>query len=106
MPFKLVGKVALPRYSSTVSLEQLESAILALAPEQRKKLVAWFEEHRHDLLGEDDVDDDLSEDQKREILRRRDLALAHPELLEPWDGTIERVRQRLHELRHQKASPR
>jgi hypothetical protein len=102
----VVGKVVLPRYSSTVSLEQLESAILALAPEQRKKLAAWFEDHRQDLLGEDDVEDDLSEDQKREILRRRDLALAHPELLEPWDGTIERVRQRLHELRHQKASRR
>jgi hypothetical protein len=89
-----------------MSLEQLESAILALGPEQRKKLAAWFDDHRHDLLGQNDADDDLSEDQKAEILRRRDQALAHPELLEPWDGTIERVRQRLHELRRQKASPR
>ncbi len=35
-----------------------------------------------------------------------DLALAHPELLEPWDGTIERVRAGLHEFRRQKASAR
>jgi hypothetical protein len=89
-----------------MSLEQLESAILALAPEQRKRLAAWFDEHREDLVSEDDAADDLSDDQKAEILRRRDLALAHPELLEPWDGTIERVRQRLHELRRQKTSPR
>jgi hypothetical protein len=89
-----------------MSLEQLESAILALAPDQRKRLAAWFDEHREDLVSEDDAADDLSDDQKAEILRRRDLALAHPELLEPWDGTIERVRQRLHELRRQKASPR
>jgi hypothetical protein len=48
----------------------------------------------------------LSEEQQAEILRRRDLALAHPELLEPWEGTIERARQRLHEFRPQKASNR
>jgi hypothetical protein len=102
--FQFAGKPAPRRYLSTMSLEQLESAILALAPEQRRKLAAWFEEHRQDLLGEDDADD-LSEDQRAELQRRRDLALAHPELLEPWDGTIERVRQRLHELRRQKASP-
>jgi hypothetical protein len=32
--------------------------------------------------------------------------LTHPELLESWDGTIERVRQRLHEFRSQAASSR
>jgi hypothetical protein len=46
------------------------------------------------LLG--DEADGLSEKQKGEVVRRRELALAHPELLEPWDGTIERVRERLH----------
>lgn len=39
---------------------------------------------------------ELSEEQRAEVVRRRELALAHPELLEPWDGTIERVRERLH----------
>jgi hypothetical protein len=39
-------------------------------------------------------------------LRRRDQAIAHPELLEPWDGTIERVRERLHEFRSQKTPAR
>jgi hypothetical protein len=42
------------------------------------------------LLG--DEPDELSEEQKAEVARRRELALAHPELLEPWDGTIKRVR--------------
>jgi hypothetical protein len=85
-------------------LEQLESAILELTPDQRQRLAVWFEEHRRELLG--DEGDELSEDQKAEILRRRDQAMAHPELLEPWDGTIERVRERLHEFRSQKASDR
>ena len=89
-----------------MSVEQLESAILALPPDERQRLALWFEEHRHELLGDTEADDDLTEDQKAEILRRRDLALAHPELLEPWEGTIERARQRLHELRRQKASSR
>ncbi len=87
-----------------MSLEQLESAILGLNSEERQRLAVWFEENRRELLGEDA--DELSEPQKAEVLRRRDLAMANPELLEPWDGTIERVRTRLNEFRHQKASAR
>jgi hypothetical protein len=88
-----------------VSLEQLESAILELTPRERQRLAVWFEENRRELLGDDDSDE-LTEEQQTEIIRRRDFALAHPELLEPWDGTIERVRERLHEFRRQKASAR
>ncbi|HMC25821.1 MAG TPA: hypothetical protein VKH14_10130 [Candidatus Udaeobacter sp.] len=88
-----------------MSLEQLESAILELSPQERQRLAVWFEENRRELLGDDDSDE-LTEEQQAEIVRRRDLALAHPELLEPWDGTIERVRERLHEFRRQKASAR
>ena len=86
-----------------MSLEQLESSILSLAPEERKQFARWFEEHRGDLVADDN---ELTAEQQAEILRRREQALAHPELLEPWDGTIDRVRQRLHELRRQKAASR
>ncbi len=79
-----------------VSLEQLESAILGLTPEERQRLAVWFEENRHELLG--DESDGLTKEQEAEVIRRRDLAVALPELLEPWDGTIERVRERLHEF--------
>jgi len=85
-------------------LEQLENAILDLTPEERQRLAVWFEENRRELLA--DEPDELTEQQKAELVRRRDLVLAHPELLEPWDGTIERVRERLHEFRCQKASAR
>ena len=87
-----------------MSLEQLENAILGLTPEERQRLAVWFEENRRELLG--DESDELSEEQMTEIARRRDLALAHPELLESSDGTIERVRERLHEFRRQKTSAR
>lgn len=63
-----------------------------------------FRRNRRELLG--DEPQDLSEDQKGEVLRSRDLALAHPELLEPWDGTVERLRARLHEFRRSKVSSR
>ena len=85
-----------------MSLEQLEQAILGLTPQERLRLAVWFEENRRELLS--DESDELSPEQEAEIVRRRDLALSHPELLEPWDGTIERVRERLHEFRRQKAS--
>lgn len=87
-----------------MSLEHLENAILELKPEERQRLAVWFEEHRPELLGS--MGDELTEQQEAEILRRRDQALTHPELLESWDGTIERVRQRLHEFRSQAASSR
>lgn len=87
-----------------MSLEQLEEAILGLKPDERQRLAVWFEENRRELLG--DELDELSKEHEAEITRRRDLVLAHPELLEPWDGTIERVRERLHEFRRQKASAR
>jgi len=87
-----------------MSLEQLETAILGLTAEERQRLAVWFEEHRQELLGE--TDQEVTEQQQTEILRRRDQALAHSELLEPWDGTIERVRERLHEFCSQEASPR
>jgi hypothetical protein len=87
-----------------VSLEQLENAILGLTPEERQRLAVWFEENRRELIG--DEPDELTEEQNAELVRRRELALAHPELLESWDGTIERVRERLHEFRRQKTSAR
>ena len=87
-----------------MSLEQLEQAILGLTPEERQRLAVWFEENRRELVG--DGSEELTEEQEAEIIRRRDFALAHPELLEPWDGTIERVRERLHEFRRQKTSAR
>lgn len=85
-----------------MSLEQLESAILGLPPAERWRLAEWFEDHLAELLGE--TGDELSEEQKAEILRRRDAFLADPSIAEPWEGTAERIRQHLHARRAQKAA--
>jgi recombinational DNA repair ATPase RecF len=77
-----------------MSVDQLESALQALPPEERRKFIHWLDKHRDELI--DAADDlNLTEEQKAELLRRREEALAHPELLEPWDGTVERVRGQL-----------
>ena len=83
-----------------MSVEQLEQSVLKLSDEDRLRFLYWLDDHRHELLPNED---DIHPDVKAEILRRRDEVDAHPELLETWEGTTERVRARLHELRRQKA---
>jgi hypothetical protein len=39
-----------------MSLEQLESSILSLNPDERKQFARWFKEYRHELC--DDAGDD------------------------------------------------
>lgn len=88
-----------------MSVDQLETALRALSPEERRTFIHWLDEHRDELIDAAD-DFSLTEEQKAELLRRRDEALAHPELLKPWDGTVERVRGQLDEIRRQKAQGR
>ena len=85
-----------------MSVEQLEQSVLQLSEAERRQFAQWFHEHEDKITGLDEIHPDV----KAEILRRRDEVDAHPERLEPWEGTTERVRARLHELRHQKASVR
>jgi putative addiction module component (TIGR02574 family) len=85
-----------------MSVEQLESAILALPSEERWRLAEWFENHLAELLR--DADDGLSEEQKMEVLRRREAFLADPSIAGPWEGTAEGIRQHLHARRAKKAA--
>jgi hypothetical protein len=81
-----------------MSVEQLEQTVLSLSPDERRKFFDWLDEHEEELRGPDYLHPEV----KAEILRRRDAALARPEQLEPWEGTTERARARLHEIRNQK----
>lgn len=82
-----------------MSVEQIESTLLKLSHEERRRFADWFYQHEDELTGSDYVHPEV----KDEVLRRRKEALAHPERLDPWEGTTDRVRARLHEIRHQKA---
>lgn len=67
-----------------MNIEQVEDAILALAPEERRQLLEWFDEHRHELFGAAESTE-LSEAQKAEVLRRRNDYVEHPERFIPMD---------------------
>ena len=80
-----------------MSVEQLEESVLKLSIEERRRFIGWLQEHELELIG-----NDIDLGVRAEILRRRDEADARPELIEPWEGTTERNRARLNELRRQK----
>jgi hypothetical protein len=88
-----------------MSLEQLEQKVLSLPRDERRKFARWFYEHENEIVEPRD-EDEISPAVRAEILRRRDEALAHPERMEPWEGTVDRVKARLDEVRRQKASAR
>ena len=88
-----------------MSVEQIEKTLLQLPREERRQFADWFYRHANEILEPQD-EDDISPEIRDAILRRRDEVDTHPELLEPWEGTTERVRARLHEIRDQKAQAR
>jgi hypothetical protein len=67
-----------PRNSklSSMSIEQVESAIREMPPEERRRLLLWLDEHRHELFA---GSQDVTEAQKAELLRRRQEYFEHPE---------------------------
>ena len=70
-----------------MSVDQLEPAILGLSPEERRRLVAWLDEHRHELFsGAVAPEADLTDQQKAEIRRRRKEYRDHPEKFIGMDG--------------------
>ncbi len=80
-------------------MEQLEQSALKLSEKDCRCFAKWFYEHRDELISDcGEIDPEV----KAEILRRRDEAHAHSELFEVWEGTTERVRVCLNEIRGQK----
>jgi len=69
-----------------MSIEQVESAIQALPPEERRRLVRWFDDHRHEFLKpqREAPDEDVESSQQREVLSRLAETDAHPDSLEPF----------------------
>jgi hypothetical protein len=71
-----------------MSVEQLESAIKALPPEERERFADWFDDHRHELVRQRNVD----EAQQAEVLARLHETDANPETLKPFEkADLERM---------------
>jgi hypothetical protein len=65
-----------------MSVEQLESKIRELSPEERRQFADWFDVHREELI---DDDFELSEAQKEELMHRRREYDEHPERFSRMD---------------------
>jgi hypothetical protein len=91
-----------------MSVQELEQQVQAMPPEDLARFSQWFEAYLEQVLvgvsEEDDWQDNLTEEQKAELLRRVEFAKAHPEALEAWEGTTDFIRRRLHALRAQQAA--
>ncbi len=85
-----------------MSVKELEDRVQALPPQELEQFCRWFETYRRQVLGErfedSDSEENLTEEQRAELLRRVEFVKAHPEALEPWKGTTDRIRERLHAL--------
>lgn len=60
-----------------MSVEQIETTIEAMPVKERRKFARWFDTHRHELLGETDVN--VTAGQQAELLLRRREYEQHPE---------------------------
>jgi hypothetical protein len=88
-----------------MSVEQIGVTLLKLSRQERRQFADWFYQHENEILDPRE-EDEVSSEVKAEVLGRREAALAHPELLEPWGDTAERLRAQLNEIRRQKTQAR
>ena len=74
-----------------MSVEQIEATIESMPVSERRKFVRWFDNHRHELIGEAD---DISPAVRAELELRLKEMDEHPELLEPFEeADLERMIQ-------------
>ena len=90
-----------------MSVQELEKQVQTLPPEELARFSQWFDTYRDTVMGEaltDEWSDDLSEEQKQEILLLRAAYLADSSVATPWEGTAERIIEQLRARRRQEAA--
>lgn len=85
-----------------MSVEQLEQSVMQLSEAERRQFARWFYEHEPQLVNPPADEEEIHPEVKAELLRRLQEIDEHPERLEPWAGTTDRIRAQLHEMRRQK----
>lgn len=92
-----------------MSVEQIEKTLLELTSDERRQFADWFYQHESEIVGshDDDYIHPIHPSVKAEVLRRRDEALAHPELMEPVTADwFDELKRKLADARAAKASAR
>ena len=91
-----------------MSLEQLEDKIRQLPPEELAQLTGWFDQFLGRSAPADTDDDiDLTDEEKGELLRRREQLTDNPALARPLDDAyFERLKRDLADARARTTSGR
>ena len=94
-----------------MSVEQLEEQVRCLPPKELAHFVLWLDTYLgRTLLADEDSEaelEDLSEQEKGELLHRRAEILASPSLPQAMDDEyFERLKRELSDARTQRASGR
>ena len=85
-----------------MNVEQLEASLLRLPPAERRQFADWFDDHRHELFG-----DDVSTAVRNELELRLKEIDEHPEILEPFEeADVERMFKEIADAHAQKTSTR
>ena len=86
-----------------MSVEQIESQVLALPEVERRRFLLWLEDHRHEILPRED---DLSDEVAGEILRRSAELRDNPALAQPVDEQyFDRMKRQVADALARKTSP-
>jgi hypothetical protein len=96
------------QYLQRMSVEQLEEQIERLPQRDLARLVGWLDHFLdRQAPAEPGESDDLTGNEKAELLRRRDELLAHPDLAQPMDDTyFDGLKRQLADERARKTSGR
>jgi len=85
-----------------MTVEQLESQVLALPVAERRQFLNWLDDHRHEILPEDN---NVSDAMRREIIRRGVELRDNPSLAETVDDQyFDRIKRRVADALARKAS--
>jgi hypothetical protein len=91
---------------SEMSIEQLESQLMAMPAEDRRQFANWFYTHEHEIV-EIETGSDISRATQEEILRRRDELRVKPGMAIPvTDEWFSELKQKLARARASQASAR
>lgn len=86
-----------------MSVEQIESQVLALPEAERRRFLLWLDGHRHEILPQED---DVSDEVASEILRRSAELKANPALAQPVDEQyFDRMKRQVADALGRKTSP-
>jgi hypothetical protein len=88
-----------------MSIEQIESKLMEMPPEERRRFARWFYDHENEILQPGD--EEVAADVYAEVIRRREELQARPGLAVPvTDEWFEQLKAKVRNARAAQAPAR